>query len=273
MSMLLAPDFAKRKNISQEYNLHITNPDSINTFVFSEKDLPGFKFQQKEWMLEESPLSRSNRVKKNKGRASNFQKTIPKQTALVGQVCTELSCLPVENAEYQRIMEERTRLAFQPRRETQFVGGVIAGAGGNVLNPGALGTVPDFKSFINKSGPIKGKKTMVKTARMPQNELLDMIYDCFKDYTYWPLRSLKQQVNQPEAYLRQTLEMVAVMHRSGPHAMQWQLKPESRAGHYADSGYFDKAKDEAAPELGPLGDLDEVEDDEEEVDMEDVPME
>ena len=275
MSLMISPDIAKRKNVPKEYNLHITNPDSINTFIFSEKDLPGYKFRQKDWSLNDAPLGRINRVRK-KSKMSDFRRTIPKQTALAGQVRTELSCLPVENAEYQRIMEERTRLALRPRRETQFVGGVIAGGGGNILNPGTLGASADLKSFINKAGPPRGKKTMLKAARMPQNELLDLIYECFKEYTYWPLRSLKERLNQPETYLRQTLEMVAVMLRSGPHAMQWQLKPESREGRYAEVGLFDGAKDEAAPDVGPLGDFEDggdIEDDEENVDMEDVPLE
>lgn len=44
-------------------------------------------------------------------------------------------------------MDERTRLAFRPKRETQLVEGIVAGAGGNILNPGTLGT-GDFRSFI-----------------------------------------------------------------------------------------------------------------------------
>lgn len=110
---------------------------------------------------------------------------------------------------------------------------------------------------------------------MPQNELLDLIYDCFKEYTYWPLRSLKDRLNQPENYLKETLEMVAAMIRSGPHAMQWQLKPEAREGRYAEAGLFDKAKQEAAPDMGFGMDFEDagvLEEDDDNVEMEDVPM-
>ena len=84
---------------------------------------------------------------------------------------------------------------------------------------------------------------------MPQNELLDRIYDCFKRYNYWPLKSLKAELNQPEAYLKQTLELVAHLVRQGTHAMTWQLKPESKIGAYAGSELYDKVIDGAAPEI------------------------
>ena len=85
---------------------------------------------------------------------------------------------------------------------------------------------------------------------MPQNELLDMIGDCFKRYNYWPLKSLRAELNQPEAYLKQTLEKVAQLVRQGPHAMTWQLKTESKISAYADAQSYAHAKDEIAPDTG-----------------------
>ena len=173
-------------------------------------------------------------------------------------------------------MEERTRLALKPKWETQVVSGGSAASGGNLLMPGTLGAGGSFGSFVNKAGPPRGKKTLLKAARMPQNELLDLIYECFKEYTYWPFRSLKERLNQPEAYLKETLELVAVILRSGPHAMQWQLKPESRENRYAEAGFFDNVKDEAAPDVEPgmgFDGADDMEEDDDNVDMEDVPLE
>jgi transcription initiation factor TFIIF subunit beta len=99
---------------------------------------------------------------------------------------------------------------------------------------------------------------------------LDLIYECFKRYTYWPLKSLKAELNQPEAYLKQTLEMVAQLVRQGPHAMTWQLKPESKLTAYSDAQSFDGAQDSQAPEavvgFDGASDLGE-----ENIKMEDVP--
>ena len=171
-------------------------------------------------------------------------------------------------------MEERTRLALKPKKETQIVSSSSAASGGNLLMPGSLGAPGEFRSFVNKAGPPRGKKQMLKAARIPQNELLDLIYDCFKEYTYWPMRSLKERLNQPEAYLKETLELVAMMNRSGPHALQWQLKPEARETRYAEAGFFDQVKDEAAPEVEntAFDGADDMDEDDENIDLEDVPL-
>lgn len=105
-----------------------------------------------------------------------------------------------------------------------------------------------------------------------------MIYDCFKLYNYWPLKSLKAELNQPEAYLKQTLEKVAHLVRQGPHAMTWQLKPESKIGAYADARLYEQVKDEVAPDVSfdgasdykDFGETLPSDEDEENVRMEDV---
>ena len=114
---------------------------------------------------------------------------------------------------------------------------------------------------------------------MPQNELLDLIIDCFKRYNYWSLKTLKAEVNQPEAYLKQTLEMVAQLVRQGPHAMKWQLKPESRLSAFTNVQPYEQAQEETAPEIGynldgasDIGDFGEenISDDDEDIKLEDV---
>ena len=79
---------------------------------------------------------------------------------------------------------------------------------------------------------------------------------------------MKEELDQPETYLRQVLESVAVLIRQGPYSNTWQLKPQYRENS------FDYVKDEIAP--GPeisedqgLGDAGASEDDEN-VKMEDV---
>ena len=117
-------------------------------------------------------------------------------------------------------------------------------------------------------GPVKGKKKE-KAARMPQNELLDMLYQCFKEYKYWPLASLKQRLRQPEAYLKETLEKVAILARSGPMTGKYQLKPEATSTRLGADGAFDDVKEEVAPDADPNG-ADITEDDDDDEEMEDV---
>lgn len=80
---------------------------------------------------------------------------------------------------------------------------------------------------------------------MPQNELLDLILAAFKRYTHWPMRSLRAELNQPEAYLRQNLEKMAHLVRTGDFSGTWELKPEFKESNYA----FEDIKDEIAPTM------------------------
>jgi transcription initiation factor TFIIF subunit beta len=50
------------------------------------------------------------------------------------------------------------------------------------------------------------------------------------------MKAFRQQLQQPEAYLRETLEKVAILHKSGPFSTQWSLKPENRLTNYEDKG-------------------------------------
>ena len=112
-----------------------------------------------------------------------------------------------------------------------------------------------------------------KTARMPQNELLDRIFSCFRRYNFWSMKALRAELQQPEAYPRETLDKVADMPKSGRFAMHWTLKPEFKNATNAG------ADDGSAPTTaGPLdgiddsdsGDLDGEDDDDDDVKMEDV---
>ncbi len=70
---------------------------------------------------------------------------IAEQTALAGQIQTEVNCLPVENAEYRQQMDQITKEATKPKKETKFVADILPGMGGN---PGTLGASGGFSSFI-----------------------------------------------------------------------------------------------------------------------------
>lgn len=73
---------------------------------------------------------------------------LAENTALAGQIRMELNCLPVENAEYRRIMDRRAKQAMKPKRETKLLTGVISSHGGNLLAPGTLGSGGSFETFI-----------------------------------------------------------------------------------------------------------------------------
>ncbi len=60
-------------------------------------------------------------------------------------------------------------------------------------------------------------------ARMPRNQLLDMLFGLFREREHWPVRLLRERTQQPEAYLKEVLGDIAFMHRSGEHNGTWEL--------------------------------------------------
>lgn len=132
--------------------------------------------------------------------------------------------MPIENEEYRRLAEQKALELLKPKKQTIFRKKIT----GDMRMPQGLG---DRSTFIQVTNP-KPRATDNKAARMPQNELLDALYACFRRYRYWPFKSLKNELRQPEAYLKQTLEMVAHLVRSGNFAMTWTLNDDAlESGH------------------------------------------
>lgn len=105
---------------------------------------------------------------------------------------------------------------------------------------------------------------------MPQDLLLDALFEAFKEYQYWGLKELKSRLVQPESYLKETLDKIAVLIKGGPYNLTYRLRPEATEDRYLD---FNNVKAEVAPEvaspgLGYDGVMDD--DDDDNVKMEDV---
>jgi transcription initiation factor TFIIF subunit beta len=78
------------------------------------------------------------------------------------------------------------------------------------------------------------------------------------------MKKLREELLQPEAYLRETLEKIAVLAKSGPFATTWSLKPENQLANY-------QGADSIAPTGEDESDLNMDDDDEDEdVKFEDV---
>ncbi|KAL6720686.1 hypothetical protein ACLMJK_002611 [Lecanora helva] len=262
MSLLLSPEATGMHHLPKEYNMVVTDQHAMNTFVFSEKDLPGYR----KYSHDRAPPRNKDRkrVEKFRGPTSNFRRAVPKQTNLTGQVRTEINCLPVENADFQRYVLEENRRRQDQKPKIKML---RDGDDSNVVIPGNLASSGQFGDLISTAGPLKGRKKE-KAARMPQNELMDMIFNCFKDYKYWTLASLKQRLRQPEAFLKETLDKVAILTRSGTMTGKYQIKPDAAPSQHGDAAVFNNVKAEAAPDADPNA-LDITEDDEDE-EMEDV---
>ena len=116
-----------------------------------------------------------------------------------------------------------------------------------------LNLTKQFKSFIKPATPARSQ--INKAARIPKNDLIDLLHTCFDEYTYWPMKALKVRTKQPEAYLKEVLGDIAVLVKTGPFSSNWM-----RQGMYGRD--ISNRVDGLAPEVN-------VDDDDEEP-MEDV---
>ncbi|RKF77512.1 Transcription initiation factor IIF subunit beta [Golovinomyces cichoracearum] len=258
LHMLLRKDIAQHQNVPKEYNLEVTEKQVKNTFIFTEQDLPGFKSRTQTKFDPKSANMPARLVQSksekftpkgvfdpNKRFQPYFRKAVPKRTTMSGRVAYEVNCIAVHNEEAERLLALRTIEAMKPKRHTTFLNQDISVTGKGFIQPGSISAQNSFSGFIVRAicpdhvktkGVTTGARPQLqKTARIPQNELLDRIFECFRKYNYWSMKAFRAELQQPEAYLRETLEKVAVLAKSGKFATLWSLKSENKINMYEDT--------------------------------------
>lgn len=61
-------------------------------------------------------------------------------------------------------------------------------------------------------------------ARIPRNQLLDLIFQSFREKPRWGIKALRERTQQPEVYLKEVLSEVAFLNKTGEFASLWELK-------------------------------------------------
>lgn len=67
------------------------------------------------------------------------------------------------------------------------------------------------------------------------------MFELFREHQYWGLRDMRLRLNQPEQYVKENLEEIAIMHRAGDFNGKWELKPNFKV----DDELLRNAKGEA----------------------------
>jgi transcription initiation factor TFIIF subunit beta len=223
----LAPGAPAHRGLPLTYDLDIQTTGYNNTVVFSEKDLPGHFTGPGSRIHRRRGADTSLRPTGIPSKADRYGKTgyrtsIPKQTALAPMIHHVADAHPVEDETYYRHFKKQYDQAVKPKATTAFHRGIDRN-----MHPGSSKTFEGFNSFAMTSRP-KGKKAppREKAVRVSQEELLDRLYQCFRKYRYWSLRALKNELKQPETFIKETLETIATLIRSGDFAMNYKLKDE-----------------------------------------------
>lgn len=101
---------------------------------------------------------------------------------------------------------------------------------------------------------------------MERTELTDRIFELFTDKPYWTITALRNELQQPEQWLRQVLAEYAETVQSGAYVNMWRLKPEWQQEWQESREKGKKIDFDAKPEP----DAEEEEEDDEDEDMEEV---
>ncbi|EXX66945.1 uncharacterized protein OCT59_005806 [Rhizophagus irregularis] len=129
---------------------------------------------------------------------------------------------PTFGVDYSRKVRQRTLQAATSTRRIKIIG--------DNENHGAYVPPGAYAAAITKFGNLVQKKPKVsinqKTTRMPKNELIDLLFGAFEKYTYWTLRGLKDYAKQPESYLKDVLNEIAILDKRGSYNNCYHLKPE-----------------------------------------------
>uniref|UniRef100_A0AC34FY16 General transcription factor IIF subunit 2 n=1 Tax=Panagrolaimus sp. ES5 TaxID=591445 RepID=A0AC34FY16_9BILA len=73
------------------------------------------------------------------------------------------------------------------------------------------------------------KEVGARTIRGSREQVMDRIFEAFEKHQYYRLTDLQTIIQQPQGYLREILNDIAIYNTSPPHKSMWELKPEYRA--------------------------------------------
>ncbi|KAL8276230.1 hypothetical protein RQP46_011391 [Phenoliferia psychrophenolica] len=200
---------AARRPIPLEYKLTLQNTATKNMYIFGEKE-------------EEVEESGAEGHRKRR-RIASIKGTVHHEASLTPDLSG------VGSNSYREIMRERQRKASEPKRTIQRLdvdqGTANRLAAGQGL-PGLNG-IKGRASFV-KVKPTGGSSNL-RAARIPRNELLDLLFALFESKPYWQIKALTEHVQQPQTYLKEVLADIGILVGRGPYNGMWTLKDEYKS--------------------------------------------
>ncbi|QRV75016.1 transcription initiation factor IIF subunit beta [Ceratobasidium sp. AG-Ba] len=128
---------------------------------------------------------------------------------------------PTLTQKWTRNIDERNREANVPKRQLIQIDDGNSQIKKIASGAGHLG---NFSNLV-KQKPKPATGQFERAARIPKNELLDMLFKLFRSQSHWSMKVLRERTKQPLDYLKETLEDIATLHKSGPHTNTWSLQP------------------------------------------------
>ena len=263
--------FAPHKDLPKVYNLDVRATAYSNTIVFSEKDLPGHRaqqFGQGKNLAAGKPtgINKNDRYGGGQRKPGTYRTAIPKQITLQPPVVNEAVAKAVEDDSSLDYFKKAYDKALMGGKKTTFTDRIDK----TKWHPGTTNSGFTFGSITSKPGKgQKKKQPKEKAVRMSPTELIDALQQCFTEYQYWPMKSLRKRLQQPEAFIKEHLENIAFMIKSGDYIGTYKLNdntarllniengvgvkqeeaPEQKTDPESDGGTGDEAEDDDNDEM------------------------
>ncbi|QDS72948.1 hypothetical protein FKW77_008401 [Venturia effusa] len=243
--------------IPKQYDMNKTDatakkdkdPTLKNTFIFSEKNMPGFKRNNGVDTKTGGPVKVEKPYKKG-------PRTIPKHTEMLCQLDAEFTCSPRDNEEFRRIRAAKDEKIKASSRSYTLAGkdeaaelhreAMKIGERGNIVTSG-LGTKSKKKSQEDKF------------VRMEENDLISAIADLFRRYRYYTMDTMRVQLKQPKAYLIEVMRKIGKRVDGGQANNYWGLNDTYQDA--LDRGFGQDVKAEEMAPVLKLEDGDEEDED------------
>lgn len=194
-----------------------------------------------------------------------YARTIPKRTEIVGQIVHECQVVPMRlaaNDKLRLLTQKRHLKSLVKKSQIRVIDNKEVGRMHGKATPN-IQTGATMALSRTEQQKKQTQKEEGRNARLDKKDLMRRLFECFRQYEYWSIKNLRAKLKQPELWLRENLEEVAVLEKGGTFSQKWRLKPEYRATIQAQhSGFADEEDDR--------DEKDEKESDESDIDMEDI---
>ncbi|KAG0642640.1 transcription initiation factor IIF, beta subunit-domain-containing protein [Tuber brumale] len=230
MKLRLNSSHKPSQNIPQDYNLESRGkPHNMYCWAEKEKDVP------KKQTGPPIPIAfikgYTKRHRGSEGAHESKETTLQRpakvnRTSFVAKFQDELLATP-NRAEGAPTLYARPKAV---KKEVGYMTPVSAQM--NLLRPGTVGELPNQKEkellFTAAPKPTLGRDPKDKAYRINKDVLISSLYELFEVKEHWYLKELREELFQPEAYLRQVLREIAIYKQNGPMAGTWELNSDSK---------------------------------------------
>ncbi|KAK0925079.1 hypothetical protein LTR57_005376 [Friedmanniomyces endolithicus] len=228
------------QGIGKQYNLTVTTTEYSNVVI-----QPPNQRHQRQTHRHPLPRQRygntSTTTSATTSKYGRSRTAIPKQTSLAPRIQHEATAHPVIDADYEANFARTWAAHTAPKSHTTYLDSVDRG-----MHPGLNANLSTFSTFGLSARPggaaggrgagkrgahgnrVGASRSKDKNVRIPKADLLDALQGCFRRYRYWPLKALRIELRQPEAWIKEVLEEVAVLVRSGDFAMNYTLREDMK---------------------------------------------